>query len=300
MEPQGVIFDLKRFAVHDGPGIRTVLFLKGCTLNCAWCHNPEGIRRQAELVYFEAKCVHCGACADACPNGAREIIADELVYHQERCQQCGQCLEACYAEAVFLYGHLVSVPEAMAELRQDADFYQASGGGITLSGGEPLLQAAFSTAVLRQCKAEGFHTALDTCGNIPWPVLERALPYTDLVLYDLKHLDPEQHRQYTGASNARLLENLRRLDQRRIPLEIRIPLIPTLNDGDNLAAAGAFLQSFTQPVTVRLLPYHRLAGSKYQRLGRANHMPQVPSPSETQLQAAAAQLAAWGCQVIIG
>ena len=300
METRGIIFDLKRFAVHDGPGIRTVLFLKGCTLNCAWCHNPEGIRRSPELVYFESKCVHCAACIDACPNGARQMIAGELVYQRDRCTQCGQCMEACYANALFLYGRTVSVGEVMAELRQDEDFYRASGGGITLSGGEPMLQAAFSTAVLRQCKLEGFHTALDTCGNIPWVVLESALPYTDLVLYDLKHLDPAQHRRYTGASNTLLLDNLRRLDQQHVPLEIRIPLVPTINDGENLNAVGAFLQSFDQQVCVRLLPYHRLAGSKYQRLGRENHMPVVEPPCDEQMQAAAEQLKTWGCQVVIG
>jgi pyruvate formate lyase activating enzyme len=300
MELTGTLFDIKRFAVHDGPGIRTVLFLKGCTLHCDWCHNPEGIRRQPDLVHFESKCVQCGACVAACPNQALELQAGGITIDRQRCEHSGECLEVCYAGALFRYGREVSVAQVMADLRQDADFYRSSGGGVTLSGGEPLLQADFSIEVLRQCKAEGFHTALDTCGNIPWAVLERALPYTDLVLYDLKHFDSHQHQHYTGASNATLLENLRRLDQRRIPLEIRIPLIPGVNDGENLRAVGAFLHSFEQPVRVRLLPYHRLAGSKYQRLGRENRMPQAATPGAAQLQAAADQLSAWGCQVVIG
>jgi pyruvate formate lyase activating enzyme len=227
-------------------------------------------------------------------------LVEEMAYHRERCTLCGQCLEACYAEAIYQYGRTVSVNEIMAELRLDREFYAVSGGGITLSGGEPLLQAEFSTALLRQCKLEGFHTALDTCGNIAWTAFEHILPYTDLVLFDLKHLDPEQHRCYTGASNATLLENLRRLDQLHIPLEIRIPLIPTINDGENLAATGAFLHSLSQPVYVRLLPYHALAGSKYQRLGVENRMPIIEPPVAAQMQSAAAMLESWGCQVIVG
>lgn len=299
MAIHGSIFDIKRFAVHDGPGIRTTVFLKGCLLSCAWCHNPEGIRRQAELVYFESRCMHCGACVEACPNQAREIIAGEMVYHPERCELCAKCLEACYTGALFQYGQETSVDEVMAVLRQDAEFYQASGGGVTLSGGEPLAQERFAIALLRQCKAEGFHTALDTSGQVPWAVIAAALPYTDLVLYDLKHLDPQQHRYYTGIGNTLILDNLRSLDRSGVRLEIRIPLVPGVNDGPNLDAATAFLGSLESRPCVRLLPYHPLAGGKYLRLGRENRLPAAASPDSAQMNAAAEVLRASGCEVVV-
>jgi len=185
----------------------------------------------------------------------------------------------------------------MAELRQDAAFFNGSGGGVTLSGGEPLAQPQFATALLRQCKTEGFSTALDTCGAIPWPTLADALAYTDLVLYDLKPIDPELHRQTTGVSNRLILENLRQMDQLHVPIEIRIPLIPSVTDGDNLELVCALLKTLKHPVRVRLLPYHRLAGSKYQRLGLENRMPAVESPTPAQMQAAARQLRGCGCAI---
>jgi pyruvate formate lyase activating enzyme len=299
MEISGSIFDIKRFAVHDGPGIRTTVFLKGCLLSCEWCHNPEGIHRQAELVYFESRCIHCGACVEACPNQAREIIAGEMVYHPERCEMCARCLEACYAGAIFQYGQETNVEEVMAVLRQDAEFYRASGGGVTLSGGEPLAQERFSIALLRQCKAEGFHTAIDTSGQVPWTVFESVLPYTDLVLFDLKHLDPQEHRRYTGLGNTLILDNLRHLDRSGVKLEIRIPLVPGVNDGSNLDAARAFLGSLGSRPRVRLLPYHPLAGGKYLRLGREYRLSSTASPDAAQMQAAAEALRASGCEVVI-
>lgn len=299
-DPQGIIFDIKHFAVHDGPGIRTTVFFKGCPLSCAWCHNPEGMRRQPELVRYEGRCITCEACVAACPNVAHENVDGKMVYHRERCELCGECVEACYSNALVIFGRTVSVAEVLAEVRQDADFYRSSGGGVTLSGGEPLAQARFAVELLRQCKAEGLATALDTCGAVPWPVLESALPYTDLVLYDLKLMDAEQHARYTGLSNTLILENLRRLDQRGLPIEIRLPLIPGINDGANLEATRAFLASLAHPVHIRLLPYHRMAGSKYDRLGRENRMPLVEAPTPGQMQAAAAQLQGCGCTIEIG
>ncbi len=298
MNPIGTIFDLKRFAVHDGPGVRTVVFLKGCPLSCAWCHNPEGQARPVELVYLENLCIRCGACAAACPNGARAWVEGSMVYHPELCTQCGRCLEACYAGALLQYGRQVSIAEVMETVRQDRDFYLDSGGGVTLSGGEPLAQPAFAIALLRQCKTEGFHTALDTSGFASWPILEAALSYTDLVLYDLKVLDTQQHRGQTGVDNTLILENLRRLTERKMPLEIRVPVVPGVNDGPNLAATGAFLRQLGARICVRLLPYHSLAGGKYQRLGRANPMPIVDSPLPAAMQAAAEVLRGYGCEIV--
>jgi pyruvate formate lyase activating enzyme len=299
MEVKGFIFDIKRFAVHDGPGIRTVVFFKGCPLSCAWCHNPEGIRREPELVRFEPRCIACHACIAACSHNAREIVEGQMVYHRERCELCGTCLEVCYAGALFQYGRMAGLDEIMSVLRQDEDFYGASGGGVTLSGGEPLAQPQFATALLRECRAAGLHTALDTCGQVAWSLLAAALAFTDLVLYDLKHLDPQQHRHYTGVNNALILENLLRLDRRGVPLEIRIPLVPTVNDGANLEATAAFLRTLENPFRVRLLPYHNLAGSKYQRLERQNRLPPIQPPAAAEVEAAADLLRECGREVVV-
>jgi pyruvate formate lyase activating enzyme len=289
--PDGWIFDIKRFAVHDGPGIRTTVFLKGCSLRCRWCHNPESISPQPELMLHPQRCIACGACLTICPVGAHHLTPDGgRTLDRDRCTRCGRCAEACYAEALVMVGRRVSVDDVMAVVREDAKFYEHSGGGVTLSGGEPLTQGAFTTALLAQCQAEGFHTALDTSGHAAWRVLRRVIPHVDLVLYDVKHISPRQHKRYTGASNRLILTNLRRLCEVGVPIEIRMPIIPTLNDAQKTISATARLLGSLPNITgVRLLPYHRLAGSKYQSLGRENTLPDVAPPSLQHLQ----QIAEW-------
>lgn len=298
---KGWIFDIKRFAVHDGPGIRTTVFLKGCPLRCIWCHNPESISPKPERVFLPDKCIACGACMEVCPQGAWQVSASgRRVYYPERCDLCGRCVEACYAEALVMYGREVTVEDVMAEVRKDAAFYERSGGGVTLSGGEPLMQADFTAALLRQCKAEGFHTALDTCGHAAWEAVEKALPHVDLVLYDVKYVDPDRHREQTGASNRRILANLRKLSRRGVPVEVRMLIIPTVNDSpDDIEAAADFLAPLENITAVRLLAYHRLAGSKYERLGRENTMPDVGPPGREQLERIAARIASRGLKVIV-
>ncbi len=295
----GRIFDIKRFAVHDGPGIRTTVFLKGCPLRCAWCHNPEGMSPEPELVHYAQRCLGCGACVRTCPHAAHEVVAaHEHVYHRDRCAHCGACVRACLADALALLGREVTVAEVMAEVRKDASFYAHSGGGVTLSGGEPLLQRSFARELLRQCKREGFHTALDTCGHVPWPALRAALPYVDLVLYDLKHVDPDLHRHYTGASNQQILRNLQRLAEHAAAVEIRVPVLPTINDSPEVAdAMAALLASLGNITGVRLLAYHRLAGSKYARLGRESTLPEVPSPTHRELARIAERIGRHGLRV---
>ena len=283
----GRIADIKRFAVHDGPGIRTTLFLKGCSLACPWCHNPEMIFPEPEIGLFERKCTGCGRCVEACPAGAHSIRDGAHVFRRDLCEACGLCAEACLSGALEYYGRETSVTDAVAAVLEDRTFYRLSGGGCTLSGGEPLLQSAFCADVCRQLQETGIHCAIDTAGAVPWADFEAVLPHTDLFLYDLKHLDEDVHREHTGSSNLLVLENLRRLSTRDIPIEIRMPLIPGVNDSeDDLQAAADWLTGLPGTATVRLLPYHALARAKYDAVGRPDTMPDVPSPDAAALDRA--------------
>lgn len=297
---RGLVFDIKRFSVHDGPGVRTTVFLKGCPLRCVWCHNPEGVRAQPEVFFYAQKCVRCGACVAACPTGAQTLSADgQRSFDRALCDACGKCVEACYAGALTLAGRRMSVDEVMAVIREDTGFYAASGGGVTLSGGEPLLQPAFATALLRQCKVEGFHTAVDTCGNVPWRAIEPALPFTDIWLYDVKHTDPLQHRKLTGVSNRLILENLRRVGRHGARIEVRMPVVPGLNDSREAIEGAGRLLAEVGVEAARLLPYHRLAGSKYAALGHENTMPDVRPPSRARMEQIARWMRALGVHVIV-
>lgn len=288
---KGLIFDLKKFAVHDGPGIRTTVFFKGCPLRCWWCHNPESICPKSELVLFENKCISCGQCFNVCPQQAHEKLPDgSRLYHKDRCALCGKCVENCYAEALLIYGKEVAVEEVMVEIRKDIPFYQNSNGGVTLSGGEPTLQPEFAIALLKQCKVEGLHTALDTCGQVQWKTFEQILPYVDLVLYDLKHIDPTEHKIYTGVSNKLILENLKKLGESGVSIEIRMPIIPGVNDAkEHILRASQFLSQVKNICRVKLLPYHGLSQSKYKRLGQEYKLPDIEPPDKNHMD----EIARW-------
>jgi len=299
MDKQAMLMDVKRFAVHDGPGLRTTLFLKGCSLKCIWCHNPEGICRETQMAYYAHKCIGCGECVKVCPTGAHTM--DEAGHHFDRtkCIFCGKCVQACLGEALTLFGRKIDVDEAYAIATEDALFYRED-GGVTVSGGEPLFYPDFIKELFTKLKADGIHTAVDTCGNVPWEAFEKILPVTDLFLYDIKHIDPDDHKALTGADNRHILENLQKLSDRGAKIEIRMPLVPKANnDEKTLQGIGAFLQNLNI-TRMKVLPYHSMARSKYKALGMADTMPDVESPTDEDLQKAVELLKSYGVPAISG
>ena len=281
---KGNIFAIKRFAVHDGDGIRTTVFFKGCPLKCVWCHNPEGIAMRTELAYLPYKCIGCGECTAVCPAGAHTLTDKGHSYNRSFCTACGKCTEVCVGNALIFYGEERTAEELLPELLKDKEFYQNSGGGVTLSGGECLLQADFCAELLKKLKENGVHTAVDTCGFVPKTALEKVIPYTDIFLYDIKAIDKETHTRCTGQGNQRVLENLLFLDEKGCKTEIRIPFVPGYNDGEMEKIAG-FIKRLKCVTKTEILPYHNYAGSKYESLGMPNTLPAL-TPTEEELAAA--------------
>ncbi len=260
----GEIFDIKRFAVHDGPGIRVTAFLKGCPLRCAWCHNPEGRRPGVEICLLKPQCVGCGACAKACPNGAL-VFGGAPSIRRERCIRCGMCAKACPAGAIAAKGEQITAEELVAEFSKEEIFFQTSNGGVTLSGGDPLFQPKFTAATLRLARARGYHTALETCLYAEPSVFEALLDLPDLWIVDIKLMDEEEHKKKTGRSNAPILENYRRLAASGREMLTRIPVIPGYTDSiDNLKAIGSFIAATSPIREAELMFYNPLAESKYQ------------------------------------
>jgi pyruvate formate lyase activating enzyme len=299
--PAGVVFDIKKFSIHDGPGIRTTVFFKGCPLACRWCHNPESQTPRPERIFRENRCLRCGACLTACEHGAISLDGDVPVTNNEKCTLCGACVEVCYAEAREIVGREMTVVEAMAEVERDVVFYDESGGGVTVSGGEPLMQPEFLLALLRACREQKIHTALDTCGFAPWQTLDRIRPHVDLFLYDLKLMDDGRHRHLTGVPNEIILSNLRALSQKGHNIILRVPIIPGLNDDEeNIRQIGAFAAALPHLDGVDLLPYHRAATDKYERLHKDYTLSAIRPPSEERLAEVARILQAAGLRVKIG
>jgi pyruvate formate lyase activating enzyme len=296
----GFVSRIRRLAIHDGPGIRSVVFLKGCPLHCAWCAAPETQADHADLELFPDRCVACDACLRVCPENAVRVLENRRDIDRERCTVCGRCVEVCYADALRLVGARRTVAEVLGEVGRDRVFYARSGGGVTLSGGEPLHQPAFTRALLRACRLSGLHTAMETSGYAEWETLAGVLPELDLLLYDIKHTDPRRHEALTGASNEDILENLRRAVRSGIPTIIRVPVIPGINDGaDDVRALARLLHEVGPIRQVDLLPYHRLGEATYARMGRTYTLT-LPLPTDEHIQSIRNILQAEGFTVTLG
>lgn len=294
----GIVFDIKKYSINDGPGIRTTIFLKGCPLHCEWCHNPESQSPRPEMIFRPGRCDLCGACLEACQHAAITWSLDGPLTNREACQRCGECAEVCYSEARQMVGRQMSLPEVMAEIRQDLVFYEESGGGVTLSGGEPLFQKNFSLAILKTCHKQNIHTVLDTCGYASWQAFEQVAPYVDLFLYDLKAIDPVKHLQYTGQSNESILANLERLSHLGANLLVRIPVIPGVNaDNHEMKQIGAYLSSLPHPPPVELLAYHNIAESKYAGLDIPYTLSEIQPPAPHQMEVYTGLLRQYGLRI---
>lgn len=269
MNIKAIVFDIQKFSLHDGPGIRTTVFLKGCPLRCVWCHNPESWHPKPELLFSAAKCIGCGKCAAVCPNRAHRFEAGQHVFSRNLCLACGKCADVCPVEALELCGRFLTVEEVMTEVRKDCVFYENSGGGLTLSGGEPMMRPEFTFALLDAAKKEGIHTALESCGFAPLQEFARILPVTDLFLFDIKTMDEAKHLRFTGQDNRLILSNLEFLSGAGAEITLRCPLIPGLNDTpDELARLGQLAERLPGVKAIDVEPYHPLGVSKAERLGQ--------------------------------
>ena len=262
----GTLFNIQRFCTDDGPGIRTTVFFKGCNLHCAWCHNPESQEGRVQMMFFKNKCTGCGKCKEKCPN------------RLEFCDLCGKCTIYCPNDAREICGKEYSADEVLAEIIKDKAYYENSGGGVTFSGGECMLQIDFLEEMLKKCKENGIRTAVDTAGHIPYEFFERISPFTDLFLYDVKCFDTKKHKEYTGVGNELILDNLKKLLEANKALWIRIPVIPTVNDTkEEMLSIKKFLDFYGRPEKIELLPYHSMGEHKYAALGKEAALFSVPS-----------------------
>lgn len=297
--PIGRVFNIMRFSLHDGPGIRTTVFLKGCPLQCSWCHNPESQSAAPEVMYASGRCVHCGDCVEHCPHGALSWRG-RPVREAGKCRSCGTCVDACPSGARHLAGQSMSVNQLVDVIRRDAVFFEESGGGVTFSGGEPFMQPEFLKAIIAACKQHGMHVAVDTCGFVPTGTLLDTGDAVDLFLYDIKAVNDSRHRQITGVSNQLILANLECLVQHGAAIILRMPVIPGLNDDPENIDHALCLMSKLKLRKLDLLPYHEIGTDKYSRLGRNYELAGLASPSAARMEQIAGRFMQEGFEVRIG
>ena len=299
---RGLIFDIKRYAINDGPGIRAAIFFKGCNLHCGWCHNPEGIGRAIEKMYSAAKCIGCGTCVSVCPCDALTLSSSGVAADNGRCTLCGKCADVCPAKAFEMSGISMSVPEIMEIIEKERVFFEQSGGGVTFSGGEPLLQSEVLLELLIECGNRGIHRAVDTAGHVKTETILEVAKYTDLFLFDLKMMDAGLHEKWTGVSNVLILENLRAISDYGSDIIIRIPLIGGVNDQEaNIRATADFLSSLPgSKKEVHLLPFHSIAKHKYAKLGKTEDFALFEETDNETLKTATGIFAGYGIRAQVG
>jgi pyruvate formate lyase activating enzyme len=299
-EERGLVFLIQRYSVQDGPGLRTTIFMKGCPLRCQWCQNPESLAPYPELISHDTKCMLLGKCVEACPMAAITIDKREgRKIDRARCNLCFQCVDACPTKALSRVGEYMTIEQVMAEIERDEVFYHRSGGGVTISGGEPLLQWKFVYRLLKACKQRHLHTALDTCGYARWSILSKVLEYVDLVLYDIKHIAPKSHKEVTGKSNRLILNNIRMISP-HVKVWLRVPVIPGINDSEENLTKLSELGREIGVEKVSLLPYHKLAEEKYRQLGKRYTMAHLEPPGQERLQQIQRVIESFGLKVTIG
>jgi pyruvate formate lyase activating enzyme len=283
---KGLIYNMQRFAIHDGPGIRTLIYMKGCPLKCLWCSSPQTQKPSPEILHIELNCKKCGRCIEACPNDAITISDDECIkIDRKLCQSCGECVETCLNQALKLAGKSITVEELFQEVNKDSPFYRRSNGGITVGGGEPTMQHEFVAAFLKRCKQIYIHTAIESCGYVKWEYLEKILKYLDLAYFDIKHMDPLVHKELTGVSNELILENIKKASI-LYPVIIRIPIAPGLNDSDeNILATAKFAAELGKNLQrIEILPYHKFGTHLYDQLDMEYKLKNVEPPKDEHME----------------